>query len=204
MGLFGHVGRGAIIKNLELTNVTVVGGRGSGTLVGRVTGDNTNLIENCSAVIGTVVGDGATGGFVGSHNSYVENPGNRDDHPILSKSYADIDVSWSRKSGSGADKIGGLTGCNQKGQIQHCFARGSVTVDNDPAVSVSNSDGTLPSRVGGLSGCILIRGYIIKSYSTGQVITSGTVSNVGGFVGSGGTGGSNGDSENCFWDTQTS
>jgi hypothetical protein len=62
----------------------------------------------------------------------------------------------------------------------------------------------VPSRIGGLSGCILIRGYIIKSYSTGQVTTFGTVLNVGGFVGSGGTGGSNGDTENCFWDTETS
>jgi hypothetical protein len=146
VGLFGHIGYDwswCNDKESNLTSITVIGGRGSGTLAGRVTGDKTNLIENCSAVGGTVVGDGATGGLVGSHNSYVENPGNRDHHPVLSKSFANIDVSWSRKAGSGADKFGGLTGCNQKGQIQHCFARGSVTVNNDPAVSVTNSDGTM-------------------------------------------------------------
>ena len=203
VGLFGHVGyagHGVTIKNLSLTNITVKGGRGSGTLVGRVTGDKTNLIENCSAVGGTVVGDGATGGLVGSHNSYVDNPSNRDHHPVISQCFADIDVSWSRKPGSGADKFGGLTGCNQKGQIQHCFARGSVTVNNDPEVTTSPK----PERIGGLSGCILIRGYVINSYSIGQVTISGNVDNAGGFVGSGGTGGSDGDTENSFWDTQTS
>jgi len=209
VGLFGHVGYdgdGVSIKNVILSNVDVKGGRGSGSLVGRVTGNNNTLIEKCAATSGTVVGDGATGGLVGSNNSYVDNPSNNDNHPVIRKCYAYTDVSWSRKSGSGADKFGGLTGCNQKGKIYDSYARGTVTVDNDPAVSVSNpQDGlTYPSRIGGLSGCILIRGYIEDSYSTGPVITEGTVGYVGGFVGRGGAGGADGNTYDCFWDTLTS
>jgi len=204
VGLFSHLGHGAVIENLGLTNVDVKGGRGTGSLVGRVTGYSDTYIQKCFASIGTVVGDGATGGLVGSNNSSVTNPSNRDHHPTIQYCYANIDVSWSKKEGSGADKIAGLSGCNQKGIIINSYALGSVTVDNDPAVTVTNSDGSLPSRIGGLAGCIMLTGYIENSYSTGLVSTSGSVSNVGGFVGKGGTGGSNGDTEDCFWDKETS
>ncbi len=172
VGLFGYVGRdadGVVIKDLGLTNVDIQGARGTGSLVGRVVGDQNNLIIRCFADNGTVIGDGATGGLVGANNSYIENPSNSNDHPVIQESYANIDVSWSRKSGSGADKIGGFAGCNQKGKIYFSYARGSVTVDNDPAVTVSNSDGSLPSRIGGFAGCIfnsrLYRRFLFHRFS---------------------------------------
>jgi hypothetical protein len=209
VGLFSHLGYdedSVAIRNLTLKDVTIIGGRGTGSLVGRVTGNNKNLIELCSSVDGNVTGDGATGGLVGSHNSYVENPSNRNNHPVLRKCYANINVSWSREVDSGADKFGGLTGCNQKGMIINSHARGVVTVDNDPAVEVLNPQDnlTVPSRIGGLSGCILIRGYVEDSYSSSIVTTYGSVSSVGGFVGKGGTGGGDGETFDCFWDTETS
>ncbi|MFO8011269.1 MAG: hypothetical protein R6U89_10740 [Dehalococcoidia bacterium] len=202
VGLFGHIGEsgsgdGVEIKNLVLTNVDIKGARGTGSLVGRVTGDENTFITRCTASNGTVIGNGATGGLVGSNNSYVETPSDRNHHPTIQYSYANVSVSWST-IGAG-DKIGGLAGCNQKGKIYYSHARGSVTVDN----SGEQTEPT-PQRVGGLAGCILIRGYIINSYSAGNVSTAGTVNDVGGFVGSGGGGGSNGDTENCFWDTETS
>lgn len=191
VGLFSHIGEegsgdGVVISNLGLINVTVTGARGTGTLAGRVTGDQNTSITRCYAISGTVCGDGATGGLVGTNNSYVESPSNRDNHPIISQCYANINVSFS--GSGGADKFGGLAGCNQKGKIYNSYARGNVS-----------TSGT--ARVGGLAGCILTRGYIEYSHSSGAV-TGG--SNVGGFVGSGGTGGSNGDAVSCFWDTQTS
>jgi hypothetical protein len=206
IGLFGHLGRGAVLKNVKLEEVNVVGGRGTGSLVGRVTGDETNLIENCYAKGSTnrsVVGDGATGGLIGSHNSYVVNPSNRDEHPVAQFCFADINVTWSRKSGSGADKFGGFTGCNQRGKIYFSYATGNVTVNNNPAVTVSNSDGSIPSRIGGFSGCIELRGYIENCFSVGQVTTYGTVQNVGGFLGKGGIGGSHGDGYDCYYDMLT-
>ncbi|MCF7792651.1 MAG: T9SS type A sorting domain-containing protein [Candidatus Cloacimonetes bacterium] len=199
VGLFGHIGRGAVIKNLGLETVDVKGARGTGSLVGRVTGDETTFIEYCYANGGTVVGDGATGGLVGSNNSHSTSPSNRNEHPTIQYSWANIAVSWSQKSGSGADKFGGLAGCNQKGNVFFCYARGTVTVDNDPAVTVSNDDGSVPSRIGGLIGCILIRGLVESCYSTGLVTTNGSVANVGGLVGRGGTGGAGGNAYDSFY-----
>ncbi len=201
VGLFGCIGvttdntTATSITKLGLTTVNVIGARGTGSLVGRVKGNSQTLIEQCYVYSGTVIGDGATGGLVGANNSYVENPANKNYNPVISECYADVSVSWS-KSGLG-DKIGGLTGCNQKGIIRDSYARGSVTVDNDPSAGS-------PDRMGGLAGCILIRGYIENSYSTGLVYTEGTVLHVGGFVGNGGGGGSDGNTYDCFWDTQTS
>jgi len=204
VGLFGEIGRGSVIQKLGLETVTVAGGRGTGTLAGRVTGDATNFIRQCYVNGGTVIGDAAVGGFVGSHNSYSGSPSNRNEHPTIQECWANVNVSWSRKENSAALKFGGLTGCNQKGKIYNSYAYGSVTVNNDPAVTVTNPDGSVPSRLGGLSGCILIRGYIENSYSKGLVSYRGSVSRVCGMVGHGGTGGSDGNTFGCFWDTQTS
>lgn len=202
VGLFGHIGRGAVVKNLGLETVDVKGARGTGSLVGRVTGDETTFIEYCYANNGTVVGDGATGGLVGSNNSYSSSPSNRNEHPTVQYCWAYINVSWSKKENSGADKFGGLIGCNQKGKTFFSYAKGSVEVDNDPAVTVTNNDENpaVPSRIGGLIGCILIRGLVESCYSTGQVTTYGSVANVGGFIGFGGTGGSGGDVYDSFFD----
>ncbi len=84
--MFGYVGRdadGVVIKDLGLTNVDIQGARGTGSLVGRVVGDQNNLIIRCFADNGTVIGDGATGGLVGANNSYIENPSNSNDHPVI-------------------------------------------------------------------------------------------------------------------------
>jgi hypothetical protein len=204
VGLFGEIGRGAVIQKLGLETVAVAGARGTGTLAGRVTGDATNFIQQCYVNGGTVVGDAAVGGFVGSHNSHITTPSNRNDHPTIQECWANVNVSWSGKENSAALKFGGLSGCNQKGKIYNSYAYGSVTVDNSSAVSVTNDDGNVPSRLGGLSGCILFRGYIENSYSKGSVSYVGSVANVGGFVGKGGTGGGDGNTYGCFWDTQTS
>jgi|GEM_PF-1771008 len=195
VGLFGHVDKGAVIRNVRLETVDVKGARGTGSLIGRVTGNTDTLIERCYAIGGTVVGDGATGGLVGSHNSDQETPGGTD-NPIISQCYADIDVSFSGKAGAGKDKFGGLAGCSQKGTIIDSYARGAVTVNDADAV-----------RVGGLAGCILLRGEIIRSFSTGEVTSPGD--NVGGLVGNvtatgGGGGGNVGVVTDSYWDTQTS
>jgi len=208
VGLFGHVGHvtstteTTIIEQLGVIDVEVIGARGSGTLVGRVTGNGNTLIDKCFASDGSVIGDGATGGLVGSNNSYLTSPANNQ-KPIISKCYANIAVSWSRKSGSGADKFGGLAGCNQKGIISNSYAIGSVTVDNDPQV-----DSITPQRIGGLAGCTVLKGLIENSYSAAVVTTFGTVELTGGLVGYAiveGAGGSNdGFVNSSFWDTEVS
>ena len=196
VGLFGNIGISGVnqsteIRNLGLVDVEVVGARGTGTLAGRVTGNQATLIERCFAVGGSVTGDGATGGLVGSNNSFEENPANRDRNPRIRESFADIDVFFSGSEGAGGDKFGGLAGCNQKGTIKNSYARGNVLTGSDSGTE----------RVGGLAGCIDLRGYVKETYAAGQV-TGGTM--VGGLIGNGGDGGRWGEIENSFWDIQTS
>jgi hypothetical protein len=111
VGLFGHVGEsndgnGVEIKDLYLTGVNVPGGRGTGSLIGRVTGDQNTLIFQCSSNGGNVVGSAAVGGLIGSHNSFETNPSNRNYNPTLRESWATTTVAWSRKDAS-ALKFGG-------------------------------------------------------------------------------------------------
>jgi hypothetical protein len=138
------------------------------------------------------VGDGATGGLIGSHNSWQETPGGTD-NPILRYSYANVQVS---SSGTGTvDKFGGLAGCCQKGTIQNCYARGSVTV--------TPVSGQLNQRIGGLAGCNIMRGEIVNSYSTGAVSAIGCTL-IGGLLGNREFGGNAGVVTNSFYDTTTS
>lgn len=192
VGLFGHVGddTGAtVIKNAHLANTAVVGARGTGTLIGRVTGNANTLIENCSAVGGNVTGNGATGGLIGSFNSW-QTTLDGTDNPVLRYSYSDV-VVYSSASGGGRDKFGGLVGCSQRGTIQNSYSRSSVNV----------TDG---SRIGGLAGCIDYRGEIFNSYSTGLVNVTNCVS-FGGLVGNKvGPGFNEGVVTNSFWDTEAS
>lgn len=199
IGLFGHFGHidaenegSSTIRRVHLISPDVKGGRGVGTLVGRVTGNANTLIELCSAVNGSVVGDAATGGLVGSNNSWRETPGGTD-NPIISKSYADISVSLSENTEADNQKFGGLVGCNQKGNTINSYALGTVTANHDTAV-----------RIGGLAGCTDLRGKIENSYSIGQV--NATDSNlVGGLVGTlSGQGANVGVVERSYWNTQTS
>jgi len=206
VGLFGCLGYdagGVTITDVHLIDVDVTGGRGTGSLVGRVRGNNDTRIELCFARTGTVVGDGATGGLVGANNSYKETATGAEGYkPVISKCYAHIDVSWSKKLGSGADKFGGLVGCNQKGITQFSYALGSVTVDNDPQVG-----SIVPERIGGLAGCTYLKGLIEDSYSASVVTTYGTVDRVGGLVGymaEGGGGSDDGTVTDSYWDTVVS
>jgi hypothetical protein len=191
VGLFSTLGTTGKIRNLGIQNVNVVGARATGSLVGRVRGSANTLIEYCWADGGSVAGDGATGGLVGANNSVQETPGG-EDNPILSKSYANINVSLRSPSSAGKDKIGGLVGCNQKGTTINSYARGNVLTGTESGTT----------RVGGLAGCTELRGIIINSYATGQV-SGGTL--VGGLVGNlAGQGGNAGVVTGSYWDTQSS
>lgn len=192
VGLFGHVGdstRITLIQNLGVTNFVVKGARGSGSLIGRVTGNYNTRVEACYAVGCTVIGDGATGGLVGSFNSYIENESNAMGHrPRMLRCFAIATVSFSGKTTAGKDKFGGLSGCGQKGYIEDSYALSTVTAPGC-------------TRVGGLVGCILYRGQLMRCYSTTTVSADGG-SSVGGLVGH--DSGSSSSATACFWDTETS
>jgi len=171
VGLFGHVGRGATIENVCVKDAVVTGGRGVGTLIGRVTGDKTTLIEGTCSVGGSVEGTGAVGGLIGSFNSYRETGGGVD-NPVLSQSFADVEVNDHDESSGNYDKFGGLVGCGQKGTVRNSYALGDVTVENE--------EGT---RIGGLAGCIDLRGVVENTYSTGEVDGPEDEGTIGALVG---------------------
>ena len=105
VGLFGSTGRGAIIRNVFLEEVKVLGlGR-----VGGLVGDNDGTITSSYAV-GTMMGADYVGGLVGTSSGSI------------TSSCAMGDV-------RGAEGIGGLVGTSGNGStIMSSYATGSVMV----------------------------------------------------------------------------
>lgn len=172
VGFFGVI-RGATIRSLNLTNVTITGKEKVGGLVGYaqaaldkndLSKNIANLIGGCT-VSGTVSGEKQTGGLVG------HNEGKTDPDTLFSiastidKSSADVTV-------TGKEKAGGLVGENT-GTITKSAATGAVT-------------GT--SMTGGLVGDNT--GDIYDSHAEGAVTGS---NHTGGFAGS-----SSGAVKNCY------
>ena len=199
VGLFGRVGpndnnkiQAVMIKNLGIVGVNVTGANAVGSLVGRVTGSENTLIENCYVTDGTVTGDAFVGGLIGANNSYIS-VATEARRPVIRRSFSNVDVVFSGAGGPN-EKFGGLVGCNQSGEIRNSYATGSVTVE--PAT-------TTAEKVGGLAGCSEKKGLIENSYSIGEIVINSNVSLAGGLVGSLGTT-DQGTVTSSYWDTETS
>lgn len=186
IGLFGAVGMGGQIKNLEIENVDVnaVDTQGVGGLVGNNVGGS---ITNCRAA-GWVEGGDCVGGLVGFNvKGIVTNcywTGNVSGRQLVAglvgfSSFSSITNSYTSGSVIGDSYVGGLAG-GSLGYINNCYSTGEVAG---------------LGRVGGLVGDN--GGTVSKSYSTGSV--SG-YSEVGGLVGYN----SYGTVSNSFWDINTS
>ena len=111
VGLFGYVD-GGMVKNLNLTNVSVSGDAG----VGGVVGYNSGTIQSCM-VSGSVSGNDQVGGVVG-YNAGGSN--------VEGCCFADGSV-------SGYDWVGGVVGANNETVEGCCFAGGRVTGTGDGA-----------------------------------------------------------------------
>ena len=169
VGLFGLVSSDAIIRNVGLEEVSVLGlgyvgglaGLNSGTItssyatgdvtgteeiVGGLVGENTKSITSSYAT-GTVMGTNSVGGLVGVN----------DEDGTITSSYATGDVSGTRN-------VGGLVGYTEGGMITSSYATGDVSGNHNVGGLVGHND----------------NGTITSSYATGDV--SGD-SNVGGLVG---------------------
>ena len=178
------------IKNLGLRNVNVLGGGGTGALVGRVLGTENTSIEGCYVLDGHVRGNSETGGLVGANNS-LSSQTNTSRRPKIIESFANVDVEFSG-SGTENSKFGGLVGCNAKGDIRDSYSGGRVIIPS----------GTVDA-VGGLVGCMATIGRIDNSYSYGYLQLDGSVTMSGGLIGN---------KENTtniviassYWDTQAS
>ncbi|MDD5225954.1 MAG: GLUG motif-containing protein, partial [Candidatus Omnitrophica bacterium] len=172
VGLFGATS-GAILEDVDLTNVDITGQDRVGGFVGY--SNNYSTIDNVYSS-GSVTGGFWVGGLVGD------------------STYSTIDNSYSAASVTGDQRVGGLVGNNFHSFIIDSHATGDVlgtngrvgglvgwgyysSVDNSYATGdVSGAD-----EVGGLVGYNDVSSFIDNSYATGNV--TGT-NYVGGLVGS--------------------
>ena len=116
VGLFGYVD-GGMVKNLNLTNVSVSGD----ACVGGVVGYNSGTIQSCM-VSGSVSGNDQVGGVVG-YNASGSN--------VEGCCFADGSV---RASGVNGAWVGGVVGANSGTVEGCCFAGGRVSGDSDAYV----------------------------------------------------------------------
>jgi len=193
VGLFGAAANYAVIRNVGLLGGSVVGGAGTGSLLGTAI---TASISN-SYNTGTVRGAAGTGGLAGVITT------------------GGISSSYNTGTVSGAAGTGGLVGVLTTGSISDSYNITAVTgnagtgglagVMTTGSISNSFSTGNVVGNAGtgGLAGG-LTTGDVSGSYTTGNVtgdagtgglagtITSGSISNsytTGNVVGAAGTGG---------------
>jgi hypothetical protein len=202
VGLFKHIDEEGVIKDIGVTNITVIGERSIGSLVGI---NRRGTISDCHAT-GNVTGDDYVGGLVGVNSGTVGN------------SYFSGSVTGGLSIGGlvgyGGLGVGGLVGWNNGGSVSNSYSSGSVSgrsVSGNSSVgglvgdnvfatvsnSYSSSSVTGNGDVGGLVGDNEYAGTVSNSYSTGSVTGNGSV---GGLVGSS----YEGTASFSFWDTQTS
>lgn len=168
VGLFGHIGVSdtsspTTVKNIILIDFDITGQRGTGSVVGRVTGNANTLIENAGAINGVVRGTAATGGLVGSNNSFTTT-GAADRNPVIKNSFSVgvLVYGEDRDSSRTYEKFGGLVGCSQKGTVRDSYSISEVIIE----------DTRVAERVGGLVGCNIYRGYLTDSYSASIITTT--------------------------------
>ena len=169
VGLFGLIGAGSLVENINLANVHATGG--DGTQVGALAGVSVGTIANASTsgVVATGSGDNvnnapaAAGGLVGGLGGTITN-------------------SHSSATVSGAvARVGGLVGETVGGAISGSSASGAVS-DGDASATLTEgvSGGGL---VGYLIGASATSPTVVtESYSTGAV-SGGAGSHIGGFAG---------------------
>ena len=181
VGLFGSIGSTGVVRNLNLTDVTVSGLNSQ--FVGTLAGTNAGTISNVSAtdVAVSVGSNGIGGGLVGSNSGTITN------------AFATGDV-----TGGANSTVGGLVGANERHHRGYRPLRvrspapaltapsavwsepTSGTITDSTASGAVTSSGA-NSTVGGLVGAN--EGTITDSTASGAVTSSGASSTVGGFVG---------------------
>ena len=169
VGLFSALDQAGVIKNIGLTNATVIGQ----DRVGGLAGHNYIGAVNNSYSTGNVIGDYMVGGLVGE-----------DFNGSVSHSYSGSDVS------AISGEVGGLVGTSVEGTVTDSYSTGSVNgcdvvggllgLNLDSTVSNSYSTGSVTGTyiVGGLVA--INGGTLSNSYATGNVTGD---ENIGGLVG---------------------
>jgi len=185
VGLFGYIGTGSAIKNVNLVEPNInISVKYVGSLVGS---SSSGSIENCSAINGSITASSIVGGLIGfARSSSITNSffdgdvkakftnesrvggllGSTSSHGVPTE----INMSYSNSSVVGGKNTGGLVGYNT-GIVKNSFSNGSVN-------GYSYSGGLIGNYSPSTNG----DSNIINCYSTSSV-DSNDYSPFGGLVG---------------------
>ena len=192
LGLFGKLGSGAEVKNINIVNCNITGGDDS-DFIGGICGKNSGgAISNCSAEVtinsgknsfglGGVCGENDHGVISNCHGSGYLNGYSYVGGVCGYNYYGTITDSSTSNTVNGIDTAGNLCGGNHQGTISKCFAKGSVSGEDylgglcgyNYKGTIANCYATAPVDngyyfLGGLCGYNYY-GSVSNSYSTGAV-----------------------------------
>lgn len=170
-GIFGVVGAGGVVKNLSLTNATILGTATSGTVYTGVVAQSAGLVDNVrfsGTVHGTATGagtDSLAGGLVGWGS----------DDTVINSNVAGTVIA----EGADALHAGGIAGLAQ-GRVIQSLSLASVQV-------LGTTAAVTQVHAGGLAGQMDDTARIVDSYAQGLVSaeqpTADDTAYVGGIVG---------------------
>ena len=178
VGLFGYIGAGGVVRNVNLSNVNINGAsvrdntntNKGGANNGGIAGLNSGTVTNCT-VTGTVTGtaelDTQIGGIVG----YMFRVG----------ALVEGCVNYAAVSGTAGrcTSHGGITGSVNNGHLVNCTNSGKITGVNLNKYHYNSSEGSNGYQFyGGISGvcCAVIEGCVNKgAVQAGYVASFGSV-----------------------------
>lgn len=159
LGLFGIIGKQAIINGVHLRHVQIIGKRHVGAMAGKSSG----VITNCTSS-GNVQGETRVGGLIGSGMGSLSNCCSTSKVKatydivggLLGHGLAETSLTACHSAGyvSGREHVGGLVGQMLAGTLFGCFSSGQVHSQ---------------TNAGGLTGAGPYCGTIIGCYTRAQV-----------------------------------
>jgi hypothetical protein len=169
-GLFGYAGTNGVIEDVKILSGKVMGGNGTGGVVGR--GD-TASITGCTNN-GTIVGSAQTGGVVGISGGSVTGCSNSG--PVTGYGYTGGIVGYS---------VSSVTACSNSGNIHGLGHRaGGIVGYNTGYVTSCSNNGTVMADYEGTGGIVGYNtGYITSCSNDGTVMSVTSSGYTGGIVG---------------------
>ena len=194
-GLFGCVGTGGVVQNVNLEGGSITGYNDVGGIVGSLDG---GTIQNC-ANASAVTGNDSVGGIVGwLHGGTVRNcrntgavTGHSDVGGIVGTNWGTVQNCYNTGAIRANSDCGGIAGDNSD-TVQNCYNTGAISADSgcggiagDNSDTVQNCYNTgaisADSDCGGIAGTSLKT--VQNCYNTGAVTGANNDSDVGGIVG---------------------
>jgi VCBS repeat-containing protein len=182
-GLFGHIGKNALVTNIDIIRANIT----AGSITGSIAGMNAGTIVNVN-ISGIVLGADNTGGLAGFNNGTIIGSkvsgsvfGLNATGGLIGENSGILILSFSTCRVEGMEKTGGMVGSNMR-KIEDSYSNGDVIGSH---------------FTGGFVG--YNNGDINRTYSTGRVTTGDRL--FGGLIGYSSSKESFLDS---FWDIETS